>query len=264
MLNVRFSSKVYTDAFQNDWLNSLAVYILLCKRHSGKSFYFKPKQKTKLLQNISKLTGIGYTSLNHHIKILVDKGMIKFFDSGEMKLVGNDKVTNRINGYKLMFVNEQVNTLSDIKLLLKSIPFLSNLLRQKKAHDKKEHYEYIKDNPKEFTWKTNRQLRIFLQKGGTFDRCEEIFCGINKIKELVYKKSHTTVCNYKKKLKELRLIQYTNKWHAIYTNVTYADFVYLRSSDLVCYNNIFFHKGSIYINRPTEFMLSYHNANICL
>ena len=124
---VRFCGKVYADAHKNGWMNSLAVYILICKKHTGKSFYFKPKQKTLMLQNLSKLTGIGYTSLNMHIRILKEKGMIQFLPSGEMKLIGNKHRDLKVKSNHVLYVRDNVDSLSDIKILLNSLPFLSNV-----------------------------------------------------------------------------------------------------------------------------------------
>ena len=253
---VRFCGKVYADAHKNGWINSLAVYILICKKHTGKSFYFKPKQKTLMLQKLSKLTGIGYTSLHLHIRILKEKGMIEFLPSGEMKLIGNKQRNLKVRSNHILYVRENIDTISDIKILLNSIPFLSNLRQQKREIEKKEHLKYIKEHyfSNEITKGERKYFRTQDKKyGGVFESDDVLRCAVQTIGKLVERKSNSTVCKYKKNLKKLKVIKYYNECHAVYTNVTFADYTFIRSNDMLGIKGGFFYKGNIYIHKPTEF-----------
>lgn len=250
MQKVRFSGKIYFQAFSEGWLNSLAVYLYLCKMHSGKTFYYERNTKTKFISRLSKKIGISQNSLSSHLKILVKNEMVTIID-GEIKLIGN-----KSNMANKLYLNEATNTLQEIKELLKSIPFISNLYSQKKAFEKKEHQQYLRNNPFAARSK-NLRRRIFRQivGGEVFKKSnKEIFCGIKMIGKLTNQKSTATICKYKKLMKIKGVINYTNSTEILHSGTSISDYRHLLRYKLIPKGS-FYKSGFILRNKPTQFTI---------
>lgn len=248
---IKISSRVYADAFKEGWLNSLAVYVLICKVHSGRSFYFKPNAKTKMLQKLSTKTGIGQTALNKHIRILATKGLVDFTFNGEMKFKSFKK--NKTEVGKTIFVGKNINNLSDIKFVLKAIPFLSNLKTQETQIFKKERHNQYQQSHK------RNQNRCGLSKK---DINPKLMCSITKMSKLLNKNSESTICIFKKRLKKLGLINFTNESYILIANVNKQQFQYMKKVGIINCNHAFFMNNNVCVNRPTEFTITHNTVTV--
>ena len=256
---VKYSAKTYTAAYENGWIDSLAFYILLVKIHPGKSFYFKPGTKTKLYKKLSDQTNVSLGLVIRHIKKLESLDMIQVLEVGEIRLVGNNLKEIRRNSEKIMYVEAGIDTYQDIKKLLYAIPLLSNLRSQSRTIEKKKHLLDIKhavDNRQSVSKRDYKSLTRFLKKhDGVIQVNQELNCTLGKIKELLARKSNSTICRVKAWLKEKGVISYSNSWHQIFSGVTYQDYIYLLSYDLLGLRGLFYYKGSIWMNKPSSFTL---------
>lgn len=70
MRKIKVNSKIYAQAHKEKWLNSLAIYVYICKKTDNKRFYYKPNQRIKAIKSISIKLGIGFSALNKHLNIL--------------------------------------------------------------------------------------------------------------------------------------------------------------------------------------------------
>lgn len=241
---VKFSGKIYKQALEEGWLNSLAIYLLIIKKHSGKSFYFKKNQKTKMLRSLSMKTGVGVTSLSKHLNILQEKGMAKFH-SDKLVLMSNSEM--KIGRYNTMFIKANINSLSDIKFVLKTIPVLNNFKKQSKKIKKKEHCPF-----------TCNKMEKDMQSGGTYKSLinKRLMLGLKRFGQVINKKSDSTICKYKKRMKQLGLIDYVNSWRTIQEGVPYTDYIEMKSMHMIR-KNVFWYKGTFYSNNPSVFTVTY-------
>lgn len=145
-----FHNKMFTDAYENNWLDALAIYLMLFKRCPNKYIDFKNEQKNQQLQIIAQELGISKNTLISKIKILQQKGFITskevFFRSKvvgtRMYLASNKEISEKYNCLKFgLYINmNNVDAYKKIKYFLKNIPFLSNLNDQK---DRCKYHEYF-------------------------------------------------------------------------------------------------------------------------
>lgn len=245
---VRFSGKIYYQAFSEGWLNSLSVYLYLCKQQSGKSFYYKKNHKTSFIKELATKVGISANSLNNHFKILINKEMITI-NEGEIKLVGNK--TSRINK---LYLNENTNSLKNIKQFLRSIPFISNLYSQKKAIEKKKYQQYLKNNPFATRSKSLRK-KVYrgILSGESYEHNSELFLSVNKIGKLISRGSTRTICKYKILMKELKVINYKNSFDKLYSGISWSEYMRMIQYEIIPFKGTFFAKGIVYKNNPTTY-----------
>lgn len=215
-----------------------------------------------MLRKLALKTGIGYTTLYRHLRVLVVKGLVTFHKQGEMKLMSNRLI--KFNKHKTLYVGREFNSFKDIKFILKNIPFLSCLKRQQRFILKREHYALINHRmQKGYTNGISRADRRYVMKennkGGSFDVNKNICCGLVRIKKLTKVKSNTTACKAKKKLKEFGLIDYVNEVYVFKKGVYESHFKNSikygeeKSEFIGC----FYMKGKVYAHSPSKFKLKY-------
>ena len=85
---IKIPSRLYYRAFSEKWLNSLAIYVYLCKSHTGKNYYFKPNQKTKMIKALADAHKISLTSLQYLLSFLENNGLLTVY-STEIRLTKN-------------------------------------------------------------------------------------------------------------------------------------------------------------------------------
>ena len=73
-----FHNKMFTDAYENNWLEALAIYLMIFKRCPNKYIDFKHEQKNQQLQIIAQELGVSKNTLISKIKVLQQKGLITF------------------------------------------------------------------------------------------------------------------------------------------------------------------------------------------
>jgi len=136
-----FHNKMFTDAYENNWLEALAIYLMIFKRCPNKYIDFKHEQKNQQLQIIAHELGVSKNTLISKIKVLQQKGFITFKEvffrskvvGTRMYLASNKEISEKYNCLKFgLYINmNNVDTYKKIKYFLKNIPFLSNLNDQK-------------------------------------------------------------------------------------------------------------------------------------
>ncbi len=145
-----FHNKMFTDAYQNNWLEAFAIYLMLFKRCPNKYIDFKHEQKNQQLQIIAQELGVSKNTLISKIKVLQQKGLITFQEvffrskvvGTRMYLASNKEISDKYNCLKFgLYINmNNVDTYKKIKYFLKNIPFLSNLNDQK---ERCKYHEYF-------------------------------------------------------------------------------------------------------------------------
>lgn len=136
-----FHNKMFTDAYENNWLEAFAIYLMIFKRYPNKQILFEKDGKNKQLQIIAQDLGVSKNTLISKIKVLQKQGLVKCFDykigktitSSIIKLASNKQISEKYNCLKFgLYINmNNVDTYKKIKYFLKNIPFLSNLNDQK-------------------------------------------------------------------------------------------------------------------------------------
>lgn len=136
-----FHNKMFTDAYENNWIEALAIYLMIFKMCPNKYIDFKHEQKNQQLQIIAQELGVSKNTLISKIKILQQKGLITFQEvffrskvvGTRMYLASNKEISKKYDCLKFgLYINmNNVNTYKKIKYFLKNIPFLSNLNDQK-------------------------------------------------------------------------------------------------------------------------------------
>lgn len=215
-----------------------------------------------MLRKLALKTGIGYTTLYRHLRVLVVKGLVTFHKHGEMKLMPNDLI--RFNKHKTLYVGREFTSFKDIKFILKNIPFLSCLKRQQRLILKKEHYVLINQrmqrrHTKGISYADRKYVNEVNQSGGSFEYDENICCGLVKIKKLTQVQSNTSACKAKKKLKEFGLINYVNEVYLVKSGVFESGFKnsIKYGGEESEYIGCFYMKGKVYAHMPTKYTLGF-------
>lgn len=149
-----FHNKMFTDAYENNWLDALAIYLMIFKRCPNKYIDFKHEQKNQQLQIIAHELGVSKNTLISKIKVLQQKGFITFKEvffrskvvGTRMYLASNKEISEKYNCLKFgLYINmNNVDTYKKIKYFLKNIPFLSNLNDQKERCKYHEYFSNIR------------------------------------------------------------------------------------------------------------------------
>lgn len=261
-IRVQIPGKVYAKAHSENWLPSLAVFVLLSKSHTGKNYYFRHKEKTKMLKSLADHHKIGLTSFLKHIQILKEKGLLHFY-CNEMRLVSKKQLF-RMRG-RLVFVPENINTLSDIKTFLNTIPILSNIVSQQKAIDRILRYTYISEKTKKafggLTSAGYRSLKKYIGRGGKMTINGSLQLSVLKMGELIDRKSKNIISKYKKFLREKGIIQVFNRTTKVFGyRISFNQFLDLKEHSII-EANTYFYKGFVYKCDPSTIQITYRTAS---
>ena len=251
---VKIGSKEYGKAFDEGHLPSVAVYVALCKIHSGKNFYFKTGEKTRTLTKLAGKVGISYHSLKKHIDKLEYLGLADIY-TNEIRLRSLKKTQKGVCKY--VYVPENINTYKEIKEFLKTIPFLSNIKAQVKAIEKKKRLIEIEDELKrengKLTIKEYKKLKRFKDKGGILEVNNQIMCSIKRIGEILDFKSRHTVVKYKKLLKKFGSLDYFNTRSCIVNNIDRRTYFRMKEYGLIP-KYAYYYNRNVYVYNPTVFV----------
>lgn len=255
---VRISGKVYAKAFDEKWLPSLAMFVFISRHHTGKNYYFRTGDKTKMVKNLASRLNISLTSLQKHLNILKKAGLVTL-SKNEMKLISNKKMLDM--GGRIVFVPKNISDLSDIKYFLNTIPVLSNIVQQKKTISRIKRYQYIKGQAEKANGKLKigeyTALKAYIRSGGKMECDSEITLSVKRMGELLEKKSKNTVSAYKKFLKEKGLIKVFNEIVRIFPGkIGFSHFLELKKGDLIS-SHSFFYKNYVYENRCSTLTVAY-------
>lgn len=255
---VRINGKVYAKAHREKWLPSLAMFVFLSKSHTGKNWYFRTGEKTRMIKAIADKHNIGLTALQKHIRILKENNLITFYDN-EMRLISNAKM--RPDESNFVFVPRNISDYSDIKYFLNTIPVLSNIVQQEKAIERIKRYNYINQQKNKAHGNCKLQdfkkLSSYLKKGGKMDFNSEMLLSIKRMGELLERKSKNTVTAYKKFLKEWGLIKVYNETVRIFPYaVSFSHYLGLKKAEVISHH-CFLYKNYIYENKPSMVSLGY-------
>lgn len=257
-IRVRIPGKLYAQAFHEKWLPSLAMFVFMAKSHSGKNYYFRKNEKTKLLKSISEKYGISITQFSKHLRILSDNGLIKFYEN-EMRLISNREL---ISGKcKYIFVPENISTYRDIKIFLNAVPILSNIVNQEKAIERIKRFNYISERVakgiKSVNGKELKKLSGYQKKGGKMKFNSQTTLSIRRISELIERNSRSIVIKYKKFLQEKGLFRITNEFIRVFSGKISQRIFFMmkRQGDFPV--NFFWYKGFVYENKSSLFQVAY-------
>lgn len=255
---VRINGKVYAKAHREKWLPSLAMFVFLFKSHTGKNYYFRSGEKTKMIKAIADKYNISLTALQKHVRILKENKLIEFY-ANEMRLITNAKM--RPDESNFVFVPRNISEYSDIKYFLNTIPVLSNIVQQEKTIERIKRYNYInqqKNQPKgDCTLQDFKRLKLYLKKGGKMDYNSQMLLSIKRMGELLERKSKNTITAYKKFLKERGLIKVFNEMARIYPYaVSFSHYLGLKKAEAIS-NHCFLYKNYIYENKPSMVTAAY-------
>ena len=255
---VRIPGKLYAQAFQEKWLPSLSFFVYLSKSHSGKNYYFRKNEKTKLIKSLSEKHNIGITQISKHLRILSDHGLIKFYEN-EMRLIKNrDLIPARC---KYIFVPKNISSYKDIKIFLNAIPIISNIVNQEKAIKRIKRYNYISEqankNSQSLKWKDHKNLSDYKKKGGKMSFNSQTTLSIKRISELIERSSKSIVIKYKKFLQEKGLMNITNEFVRAFSGKICQRIFFMMKINGDFPTNFFWYKGYVYENRPSMFQVNY-------
>ena len=259
-IRVRISGKTYAKAHRENWLPSLAIFVFLSKAHSGKNYYFRHKEKTKLIASLAEKYNISFTSFSKHVKILKDNGLISF-GKNEMKLLSKRFMLRRRG--RTVFVPANIQSLQDIKTFLNTIPILSNLVSQEKAINRIQRYTYISEQSQkkfgDLTSADYRSLKKYNSRGGKMTVNDSLQLSVSKMGELMERKSKNIISKYKKFLKEKGILKIFNHTVRIFNyKISFKQFLILKE-DKVIENNSYYYKGYAYTCNPSLMVLAYRN-----
>lgn len=257
---VRIPGKIYAKAFNEGWLNSLGLYVFLCKSHSGKAYYFKANAKTKMLKNLADTHKISLTAFMKHIKTLKENGLLSF-SKHEMKLTKNSELF-RIKK-KRVFVPANINSFKEIKFFLQTIPILSNIVSQEKAVKRIQHYNYQKEQSKKASGdikvKGYNSLRRYEKNGGKMKFNSNIQLSVSKMGELIERTNKNTITKYKKFLKEKGIIKVFNeKVKLLNHKISFNQFIELKKYNVID-NRSYFYRGIVYHCTPSNIQIGYRS-----
>lgn len=259
-IRVHIPKKLYAKSFDEGWLSSMALFVFLAKSHSGKYYIFKKNCKTKFIKELAQKHGFGFTAFTKHLRILTDKGLIRFTEKS-MSLISKKELLNK---EKYVFVPANISNYKDIKKFLLAIPVLSNLCQQEKTIKRTQHYIYINEELSKSGYKgKNRQYKSlcnYLKNGGKLSFNSELLLARSTFGELIDRKSLNTISKYKKFLKDKGLIKVTNLKEKLYKHkVSFNHYASLKRYGILK-NETFFYKGFIFINRPSIYTISYRGV----
>lgn len=209
------------------------------------------------MKSISIKLGIGFNTLNQHLNILKQKGLVSF-DETKITLATNKDM--KVKTENIIFVPKQIEKYSDIKIFLNSIPFLSKLNSQKKVINKKEHYRYIRYKGDNNYFLNKKELKLYLKLRKecnlkSLQSNNDIVGSISKVLECINRKSSATAVKYKQFLKKFGVIDYENSLETLFENVSNEFYIYLRRNDFKEHKYCFFMNGSIYKRNPTKYSI---------
>lgn len=255
---VRIPGKIYAKAFQEGWLNSLGLYVFLCKSHSGKTYYFGANQKTKMLKNLADKHNISLTAFMKHIKTLKENGLLSF-SKYEMKLTKNSELF-RIKK-KRVFVPANINSFKEIKFFLQTIPIITNIVKQEKAVKRIQHYNYQKEQSKKASGdikvKGYNSLRRYEKNGGKMEFNSNIQLSVSKMGELIDRKNKNTITKYKRFLREKGIINVFNeKIKLLKYKISFNQFIELKKYNVID-NRSYFYRGMVYHCIPSNIQVAY-------
>lgn len=261
-IRVKIPGKTYAKANQEGWLSSLAVFCYLCKRHTGKSFYFKKGRKTELIKKLSKEHNIGFTMLCKHLKVLQQEGLVSV-KPNEIKLAKNRDLFRKKQRY--VFVPSNINNLKDIKIFLSGIPIISNLVAQDRAIKRIKHYNYLREQRSVANRyvKTHgfRSLKKYEDRGGKMIYNEGFRLSYERIKEISGIGCRNLIAKIKKLLKEKGILSIHNqKEKVVEYRISFCEFQRLIKYGVLD-NQCFFYKGWVYRVMPSLFNLKYRAAS---
>lgn len=258
---VRIPGKIYAKAFNEGWLNSLGLYVFLCKSHSGKAYYFQANAKTKMLKNLADTHKISLTAFMKHIKTLKENGLLSF-SKYEMKLTKNSELF-RIKK-KRVFVPANINSFKEIKFFLQTIPILSNIVRQEKAIKRIQHYDYLSQEAKkkhgDLDTRDYSRLRAYLKKGGKMEFNSNIQLSVSKMGELIDRKNRNTITAYKRFLRDKGIINvYNEKIKLLDYRISLQQYSEMRKMGVID-NRSYFYRGNVYHCTPSNIQLAYRGG----
>lgn len=257
-IKVKIPGKIYAKAFKEGWLNSLGLYVFLCKSHSGKNYYFKANSKTNMLKNLSDVHGISFTAFMKHIKALNENGLLSF-SKNEMKLTRNSKLFSGIK--KFVFVPININSFKEIKFFLQTIPILSNIVSQEKAIEKIKRYNYKQEQSlKKFgniTSKEYNKLKRYKKDGGKMEFNSNIQISISKMGELIERSNKNTITKYKRFLKEKGIINVFNeKIKLLKYKISFNQYLEMKKYNLIDIRS-YYYRGYAYHCTPSNIQATY-------
>lgn len=258
---VRIPGKIYAKAFNEGWLNSLGLYVFLCKSHSGKAYYFKANAKTKMLKNLADTHKISLTAFMKHIKTLKENGLLSF-SKHEMKLTKNSELF-RIKKNRV-FVPANINSFKEIKFFLQTIPILSNIVRQEKAVKRIQHYNYLsQESLKKFgdiESKDVSKLNGYIKKGGKMEFNSNFQLSVSKMGELIDRKNKNTITAYKRFLRDKGIINvYNEKIKLLDHRISLQQYSEMRKMGVID-NRSYFYRGNVYHCTPSNIQLAYRGG----
>ena len=259
---IKIPSRLYYKSFSEKWLNSLAIYVYLCKSHSGKNYYFKPNQKTKMIKALADAHKISLTSLQYHLSVLENNGLLTVYPT-EIRLTKNIDLF-RLNS-KSVFVPANINSLKEIKTFLKTIPILSNLVSQEKAVKKIQRLNYIREQSEKRCGKIKvaelKRLSRYNNKGGKMVFNEQFQLSVRSMGNLIERKDKNTIGKYKKFLKDSKIINVFNEKIKLFKHrLSFCIFTELRMNNIIDLKT-YFYKGFIYQCMPSNIQLAYRGVN---
>ncbi|MGK6342851.1 hypothetical protein ACMGDK_11465 [Chryseobacterium sp. DT-3] len=257
-IRVYIASTIYAKAFNEGWMDALSTYVYLSKEHTGKNFYFKYKEKTKMLKLVSQKYGIGFSTLLRHINKLEKEGLI-VFERNEMRLISKRQM--RFINDKNVFVPGNINSIKEIKIFFAGLAMISCLVGQVKAFERKERFSYISEQmSKKFGKCTSKDVKKYdnyIRRGGTIDFKRELTLSVNKIGELIGKKSKNTITKIKKFFKDKGILKIFNQKNKIFQGrITLSNYLDLKKEDFISINT-YFYKGWVFECKPSVYTLSY-------
>ena len=174
------------------------------------------------------------------------------FGENSIKLVGN-KTSKKAN--QKLYLNKNINSLKEIKELLRAIPMISNLHKQDKKIEKKYHHAYISHTP--FATKSKSLRRKLMKKSGDdININTELYLGVRRIGKLINRSSSKTIVKYKKLMKEKGVINYENTLLDYGGTYSFAAFIQMKKVGIINSNRVFWMNGGIYQRNPTRFFIN--------
>jgi|GEM_PF-6966365 len=264
MSKIYINGRLYAKAREEGWLTSLSYFVYWSSKYPSKFFHVKDLKK------------FSRSCIKYNLKVLESKGLA-VIENGYVKFTSNSKIRSQLPIYnkkrekyeyssrdKLYIKNP--GGINNIKLFLKSVPFLSNISWQRKMEGKKERIRTIyssssKNQPLNVSKKERKKLNELKDRLGQ-KRFDELHSssGIQlsiKGSMKVLGVSRNTAIKYRRKMERMRLVTSERVSEVIGKCSSKEEFRLMRSyyDTLPLYAR--YYKGNILVDKSTIYQNSF-------
>lgn len=190
------------DAVHNNWFHSLTYLVLLKQVHQNNTFYnFSVRHAAKEIK-------ASHTALSKHIKVLEEKGFIRFQD-GHMIINAVKKVAKSVHTFLVPIPTEKkfIKSLSNLRTAIRSAVVVRHLHKQKHVYQEKTELINISGAKRSTKEEMKRYRKLSRKYGSEAEKSinSNTVLSVHGFAKAI-KRSKETGVRFKKQLCRLKLI----------------------------------------------------------